>query len=280
VPASFGQLGELTILNLSHTQVNGTLPDAMRGCKKMKEMHLRDTHLTGAIPHTLFQYMYQLTELDMSVSNAMQCYINCVFNPCFFLSFVPALTNTVASSSVLVPLKHNPLLHGGLSSHHDSVSSFRCLTTTPFHLFFRSSHGSLTNTIAFPSFPLQHNPLMHGGTSSHLDDNTEWPVSRRLPPRDLAVNAKLQVLRLTACNLAGSLPFEWKRLNKLRHLSLDNNALTGRLPPLWYVLRALPFRFAVQSTRSNLIIIVHLSSVFSSGTTCTFSRRCAWRTTH
>ena len=65
IPASFGNLTELEVLNFSHQDLSGKIPFSLGNLTKLKNLHLRDNKLSGKIPSTLGN-LSKLETLDLA----------------------------------------------------------------------------------------------------------------------------------------------------------------------------------------------------------------------
>lgn len=199
-PGIFGQLTNLTHLNIGGTSLNGTIPTDLLNCSKLVFLNMSTTWMAGLLPLDLGEKLPLLQYLDFS-----------------YASFVGPIPDSVGDLLQLETLK---------------------LTNTNFSGFLPSSIGNLQNlrelfmgfnnftSVPFPSVLAN---LVNLETLQLESVNfTEGPI-----PEWIGNLTKLQTLQLDDCNLVGTIPESLANLTALNWLWLNANNLSGRIPDIF-----------------------------------------------
>jgi Leucine-rich repeat (LRR) protein len=218
LPASLGNLSQLTRLYLYSNQITGTIPTSLGNLTKLTELMLAQNQFTGRIPTTLGN----LTHLNR---------LHLEFNQ---------LTGTIpATLGNLTALTHlyldNNQLTGIIPSTLGNLTTLETLSLQINQLTgsIPASLGRLSN---LRLLILQQNQLT-GNIPDSLGGMSNirwlWLHGNQLTgniPHTLGRCQYLSDLNLTVNQLTGTIPDSLGRLSNLVRLNLGSNQLKGRIP--------------------------------------------------
>ncbi|KAG2635122.1 putative leucine-rich repeat receptor-like serine/threonine-protein kinase At2g24130 [Panicum virgatum] len=217
IPASIGDIINMTLMNLSSNQLNGTIPTSLCRLPSLERLVLSNNFFTGEIPACIGNATH-LGELDLS-GNALS-------------GAIPSSIGGLAELNYL-SLQRNRLsgpIPPGLISRHANL------------LLLDLSSNRLTGAIpeevagiAKMTLNLSRNRLggkLPRGLSNMLVQTIDlsWNNLTGAIFAGLGDCVELAVLDLSHNSLAGSLPASLGRLQNLESLDVSNNSLTGEIP--------------------------------------------------
>ncbi|PUZ70756.1 hypothetical protein GQ55_2G259800 [Panicum hallii var. hallii] len=217
IPASIGDIINMTLMNLSSNQLNGTIPTSLCRLPSLEQLVLSSNFLTGEIPACIGNATH-LGELDLS-GNALS-------------GTIPGSIGSLAELNYL-SLQRNRLsgaIPPGLISRYANL------------LLLDLSSNRLTGGIpeevagiAKMTLNLSRNQLggeLPRGLSNMLVQTIDlsWNNFTGEIFAGLGDCVELAVLDLSHNSLAGSLPASLGRLQNLESLDVSNNSLTGDIP--------------------------------------------------
>nr|CAB3457089.1 unnamed protein product [Digitaria exilis] len=217
IPASIGDIINMTLMNLSSNMLNGTIPASLCRLPFLEQLVLSNNNLTGGIPECIGNATH-LGELGLSGN---------------------ALSGTIPSSiGSLVRLSYLSLQRNKLSGAIPP-SLGRCASLLLIDLSNNSFTGAIPEEIAGiakVTLNLSRNQLggkLPSGLSSMQQVETidlSWNnfTGEILP--GLGDCIALTVLDLSHNSLGGHLPPSLGRLKNLESLNVSNNYLTGEIP--------------------------------------------------
>ncbi|KAL4281764.1 hypothetical protein GQ457_03G029390 [Hibiscus cannabinus] len=219
LPPQLSSLSSLQLLNLSSTNVSGTIPSSFGKLVQLRLLDLSSNSLTGSIP----QELGQLSSLQFLFLNSNR-----------LTGGIPPQLGNLTSLQVLC-LQDN-LLNGSIPSQMGSLVSlqqFRIGGNPYLTGGIPSQLGLLTNLTTFGAaatglsgvIPPTFGNLVNLQTLSLYD--TE--VSGSIPP-ELGLCSELRNLYLHMNKLTGTIPPQLGNLQKVTSLLLWGNALTGSVP--------------------------------------------------
>ncbi|KAB2083657.1 hypothetical protein ES319_A05G283500v1 [Gossypium barbadense] len=218
-PSQLSSLSSLQLLNLSSTNISGSIPPSFGKLVHLRLLDLSSNSLTGSIPQELGQL--SLLQFLFLNSNGLS-------------GGIPPQLGNLTSLQVLC-LQDN-LLNGSIPSQMGSLVSlqqFRIGGNPDLTGEIPTQLGLLTNLTTFGaaatglsgSIPSTFGNLINLQTLSLYD--TE--VSGSIPP-ELGLCSELRNLYLHMNKLTGSIPPQLGKLQKVTSLLLWGNALTGSIP--------------------------------------------------
>ncbi|XP_020231660.1 probable LRR receptor-like serine/threonine-protein kinase At1g34110 [Cajanus cajan] len=195
IPPSFGQLTHLQLLDLSSNSLTGSIPAELGRLSSLQFLFLNSNRMTGSIP----QHLANLTSLEVL------CLQDNLLN-----GSIPSQLGSLTSLQQF-RIGGNPYLTGQIPSQLGLLSN---LTT------FGAASTGLSGAI-----PSTFGNLINLQTLALYD--TE--ISGSIPP-ELGLCSELRNLYLHMNKLTGSIPPQLSKLQKLTSLLLWGNAITGPIP--------------------------------------------------
>jgi len=241
IPTEIGDLTGLAELNLSHNQLNGSLPPTLPNCAALEIIDLEDNLLSGTIPiyFNTFNNLYSINLGFNQFSGSIPSQLGNI-PPLEFLSLannqltgsIPTtlgslinltlldLSRNQLSGSIPTSLGTLPLLTslqlwqnqltGAIPTELGNITNLQYLNLSD-NQFTGSIPTSLGSISGLLSLELQQNQL--SGTIPNLGSTA------------------LVVLKLSDNMITGPIPASLSNLTGLVQLDLDRNQLTGILPP-------------------------------------------------
>ncbi|GKV38449.1 hypothetical protein SLEP1_g46362 [Rubroshorea leprosula] len=251
IPASIGNLTQLTSLDLSITQFSGPIPASIGNLRQLTSLGLSSNHLSGQIPSSLAN-LTQLTSLDLSINQ--------------FSGPIPA---SIGNLRQLTSLElHSNILSGQIPSSLANLTQLPSLDLS-YNQFSGPIPASIGNLRQLTSLDL-HSNILSGQIPSSLANITQ------LTSLDLSNNQfsdpilasicnlrQLTTLDLNSNNLSEQIPPSLANLTQLTLLYLHNNQFSGMLPPWIFTL---PFSitvvlFGLEDDAGFLYVhVVHINS--------------------
>ncbi|KAM3751920.1 hypothetical protein ACB098_04G148300 [Castanea mollissima] len=267
IPASFGNLSNLTTLHLFENQLSGSIPKELGMLSSVNDLDLSSNNLTGTIPNSL-ENLSNLTILYLDHNQlfgsipkelgmlSSLCDLSLSTNN--LTGIIPASLGNLSNLTTLY-LYENQLSGSipkelgmlssvsglDLSSNHligAIPASFGNLSNlTTLHLFENQLSGSIPKELGMLSLVsglgLSSNhligaiPASFGNLSNlttlHLFENQ---LSGSIP-KELGMRSSVSDLDLSSNNLIGVIPASLGNLSNLTSLSLHMNKLSGSIPP-------------------------------------------------
>ncbi|KAL8467204.1 hypothetical protein ACS0TY_036065 [Phlomoides rotata] len=213
IKSELGGLGSLRSLNLSWNRFRGAVPTNLG---KIEELRLSGNNFTGVIPVEIARYS-NLSVIDLS-GNALS-------------GSIPQELGELTRLEILV-LSLNRLT-GGIPTFLSNITTLRRFAANQ-NQFRGSIPSGITSYLGV--LDLSYNDLtgaipsdlLSGPNLQSLDlthNNLQGPIPA-------SSSTKLFRLRLGSNSLNGTIPAEsWGSLGELMYLELDNNTLSGEIPP-------------------------------------------------
>jgi Leucine-rich repeat (LRR) protein len=195
LPASIGNLTELTYLDFYHNNLTGNLPASIGNLTKLTQLHLEVNFFTGSIPSSFGNLV-----------NVIYYYLN---NNELSGSIPDSFGNL--SSVVLLYLDDNQL-SGSIPS---SIGNL--INLSGLYLYNNKLTGSIPSSIG----------NLKKLTSISMGNNM---LSGSIPA-SIGNLSELTNLGLDNNKFSGNIPASLGNLDKLTYLSLNYNQLTGKIPP-------------------------------------------------
>ena len=221
IPASWGSLTNLTYLALADQRVQGPLPPELGGMSSLVSLLIGNNEIYGTLPPE-WRHMTSLRTIDVSLNHITG-------------SLPPEWASMTSLDSIDV--SENNII-GTIPPEWCflPISSFICNTNKMVGALpasWRSMRTTLTvldlsQNEFNGSLPMEWSELAKL-ESLHLNQNR---LTGSLPPEWHAMSA-LTDLKLFENELEGSLPHEWSNFSVLESLDARNNKLVGKLPKLW-----------------------------------------------
>ncbi len=222
IPASIGQLKELTHLNLSNSRGYSRLPKEIGQLTKLKELNLFRAYFWGGIPEEIGN----LTQLEI---------LNLGFT--YYSSYGPTPT---AALSNLQNLKELNLTSTGINEVPTYIFDFPKLET--LNLSENSIAGSLPNELwdiqTLTTLELNNNPIAgpiatNIGNLINLERLNLSSTSITSLPSTTGNLRQLSFLNLSNNRVLTALPKELGNLQKLRFFGLRFSGVEGEIPKEW-----------------------------------------------
>ena len=194
LPASLGNLLQLTYLSLGQNQLSGSIPATLGNLSQLKSLYLYTNQLSGPIPASLGN-LSQLTYLTLQTNR--------------LTGIVPVSLGNLANVQYL--LLDNNLLNGPIPVSLSNLSQVMYLTLSNNQLS-GNIPGELSNLPKLISLILFGNQLS-GSIPTSLGNLTQ-----------------LEALQLQRNQLSGPIPASLGNLTQMQFLFLDHNQLSGSVP--------------------------------------------------
>ena len=218
IPPELGQLANLTVLKLNWNRLSGRIPAELGQLGNLRQLWLSNNELTGSIPVELGQ-LANLTQLVLG-TNELVGEIPSELGRLIQLTWLTLNNNRLNG-------RLPPELGQLIRLQHLGIRANALTGTIPPEL------GHLTNLLTLDlsgnalsgAIPTELGQLVNLRTMNLYAND----LTGSIPP-ELGNLGDLEVLQLWSNELSGPIPGELGRLAKLRRLSLTNNRLTGRIP--------------------------------------------------
>nr|CAB3469592.1 unnamed protein product [Digitaria exilis] len=231
ISPALGKLSFLTVLDLSSNGFSGEIPPELGKMSKLTQLSLTNNLLEGTIPAGL-GFLQRLYYLDLSGNQLTGGIPETLFCNCSSLQYLDLANNSLAGDITysdecrLPSLRYLLLWSNDLSGAiPPALANSSMLEWIDFESNYLS--GELPSQV-FDRLPrLQYLYLSYNNLSSH-DGNTD------LDPffHSLRNCTHLQELELAGNDLGGELsPFAGELPRALRQLHLEDNAISGSIPP-------------------------------------------------
>ncbi len=217
LPASLGNLSDLTLLDLEYNQLSDSLPTSLGNLSNLQELLLDNNQLTGSLPASLGN-LSNLTDLDLRVNQLS--------------GSIPAELGNLSNLTAL-DLGDN-LLSGSIPGELGNLSN-----VTYLELGGNSYSGSIPAGLGNLSSVTY---LGLGGSSLSGTIPGELGNLSKLTELDLSGNqftgvsagffnlSNLTILWLSNNQLSGSIPAGFGNLSNLSYLIMDHNQFSGSIP--------------------------------------------------
>ncbi|CAI7853305.1 unnamed protein product, partial [Closterium sp. NIES-53] len=221
-------------VDLSNTQISGSIPSAISSLSHLRHLDLTLTQVSGSLPATMSQ-LSALSYLSLrqvyNLKGAMTQY-----------TWLSLLTNL---HSLDITSAHN--ITGDLStiSLFSTLHSLRRLTFSDMHMWgeLPVSLALLQNLTYLDLSYLRFKQLPFWLTAlsklRYLDVTHEANLRTGAVPQDLSLLSHLEFFKANGNGLVGFLPESWASLTNLTTLSLQYNQLVGSIPRQFSSLRSL-----------------------------------------
>ncbi|CAI5471203.1 unnamed protein product [Closterium sp. Yama58-4] len=221
-------------VDLSNTQISGSIPSAISSLSHLRHLDLTLTQVSGSLPATMSQ-LSALSYLSLrqvyNLKGAMSQY-----------TWLSLLTNL---HSLDITGAHK--ISGELSSISlfSSLRSLRRLTFSDMHMWgeLPVSLALLQNLTYLDLSYLRFKQLPFWLTAlselRYLDVTHEANLRTGAVPQDLSLLSHLEFFKANGNGLVGFLPESWGSLTNLTTLSLEYNHLVGSIPRHFSSLRSL-----------------------------------------
>ncbi|KAK8589545.1 hypothetical protein V6N13_088371 [Hibiscus sabdariffa] len=239
IPLSIGELSSLKVFDVSENQLNGTFPPSFGRLKNLEYLIFEHNKLEGVVSETHFFNLTKLTTL-MASGNMLRFKPDSSWIPPFQCETIqlgqwqlgPKFPQWLKFQKNLSALD---ISHAGIS---DVVSTWFWNLSTQFQIVNLSSN-QLTGGISYLNvgvivdlssnrftgqLPVVLRPLGYLSLSRNLFSGSlsEFVCNSSM--------TSMQVLYIDANLLSGEIPDCWNHWQKLEHLNLGNNNLTGKIP--------------------------------------------------
>ncbi|KAJ7973994.1 LRR receptor-like kinase [Quillaja saponaria] len=219
LPSQLSSLSSLRLLNLSSTNVSGTIPSSFGQLSHLRLLDLSSNSLFGSIPAELGG----LSSLQFLFLNSNK-----------LSGRIPKQLANLTSLQVLC--LHDNLLNGSIPSQLGSLRSLQELRIGGNQYLtgeIPSQLGLLTNLTAFGAaatglsgnIPPTFGNMVNLQTLALYDTEVSGPI-----PPEIGLCSELRNLYLYTNKLTGSIPSQLGKLQKLTSLLLWGNALSGPIP--------------------------------------------------
>ncbi|HTN09009.1 T9SS type A sorting domain-containing protein [Agriterribacter sp.] len=215
IPNSIGNLAALAFLYLNNNKLEGSIPASIGNATALRELHLEHNKLTGEIPISI-RYLRELREVVLSYNQ-----------------LTGNIPEEPGGKQIQQLELNNNQLSGGIPAALQNIRNLRIV---------KLNNNQLTGVIPSGLIPvicylvdLSSNGLT-GGIPSDLSNNSTLAhinlsnnaLTGKIP--SLIGMTGLQSLELDSNQLTGSIPSSFKSLNRLIRLNLMNNQLSGSIP--------------------------------------------------
>ncbi|KAL3655534.1 hypothetical protein CASFOL_001320 [Castilleja foliolosa] len=249
VPAGFGNLSRLEILNIKLGSLTGHIPKQLGNCTSLVELGLRDNNLIGELPQELghLTFLEKFSVVNNSLSSSIP---SSIFNISSLKNLL--LSQNQFSGKLVLPWNLN-LEELGLYDNELSGEIPSSITNASMLTLLELSNNLFTGSI--PNFGnlrfLRYLNLLGNNLTGQDSPNQDLafltsltncrflkylaisrnPLNGILPPSIGNLSASLQGLNAYKCNIHGVIPSTIGNLSNLNRLVLDGNQLTGSISP-------------------------------------------------
>ncbi|KAL6324107.1 hypothetical protein AAG906_006378 [Vitis piasezkii] len=216
IPATIGELSELTFINMSGNKLGGNIPASIQGCWSLETIDLDYNNLTGSIPAVLGQ-MTNLTYLclsENSLTGAIPSFLSNLtkltdleLQVNYFTGRIPEELGALTKLEILY--LHINFLEGSIPASISNCTALRHITLI---------ENRLTGTI-----PFELGSKLHNLQRLYFQENQ---LSGKIPVT-LSNLSQLTLLDLSLNQLEGEVPPELGKLKKLERLYLHSNNLVS-----------------------------------------------------
>jgi len=231
ISPALGRLSFLTVLDLSNNAFAGTIPSELAALSALTQLSLTNNLLEGAVPAGL-GLLQRLYFLDLSGNRLSGSIPETLFCNCSALQYLDLANNSLAGDIPYAAGCRLPSLRFLLLWSNDlsgAIPPALANSSMLEWIDFESNYlaGELPSQV-FDRLPrLQYLYLSYNNLSSHGGNTDLDPFFRSL--RNCT---RLQELELAGNDLGGRLPpFTGELPRGLRQLHLEDNAISGSIPP-------------------------------------------------
>ncbi|GKV38486.1 hypothetical protein SLEP1_g46396 [Rubroshorea leprosula] len=219
IPASMGNLSQLTDLELYSSNLSGQIPPSLANLTQLTSLYLSNNQFSGPIPASIGN-LRQLTSLNLYSNNLSG-------------QIPSSLANLTQLTSLYLS---NNQFSGPIPS---SIGNLRQLTS--LNLYSNNLSGQISSSLAnltqLPSLDLFNNqfsgpiPTFQGNLSQLTDLDLSSNNFNRQIPSSLANLTQLTSLDLSYNLLNGSIPNSFANLVNLSYLNLSSNHFSDLVVP-------------------------------------------------
>lgn len=215
IPNSIGNLSALAFLYLSHNKLEGNIPATIGNATALRELYLQHNKLTGEIPVSL-KSLYLVREVVLAYNQ--------------LTGDIPKVGGILVQRLEL----NDNQLSGSIPATLQNIRDLKILKLNNNQLTGEIPLG-LISTACY-SVDLSSNRLTgsipsdigNNGTLAHVNlSNNE--LTGQIPST-ISNMTGLQSLELDSNHLSGDIPSSFSRLDRLYRLNLMNNQLSGSIP--------------------------------------------------
>ncbi|GLT31725.1 hypothetical protein SLA2020_064400 [Shorea laevis] len=212
---------QLEVIDISSTQVNGTIPPSIGNITSLREFAAFDCSIQGQVPTPMMHLSH--LEFLMLGGNTLNGRLSPSISNLKSLQLLYLLENSFEGSipdtiCIISSLKYIDLADNSFTGNLPD-----CISQLPNLCYFLIGFNKMSGTIPSLAYFVQ-NPTLEmidlgfSGLTVNVDKH---PFSSNFQP---------QALLLDSCNLGGEIPIFISNLTQLTFLSLSNNSLSGRIP--------------------------------------------------
>ncbi|GKV47919.1 hypothetical protein SLEP1_g54769 [Rubroshorea leprosula] len=218
--------GKLEILDVSHNQLSGKLPDCMMQWTSLAILNLANNHLFGKIPSSI-GYLHRLESLGLQ-NNNFSGEIPLSLGNCSALQFLNLNNNSFFGKiPTWIGERLSSLIFLLLRSNHFSGDIPLKLCWLKKMTLLDLSNNNLSGNI--PSC-IQNLTTLAQKESSAIDYSFADSYDDRKIPVQVSVLSELVQLNLSRNRLTGCIPSNIGQMSQLESLDLSWNQLSGQLP--------------------------------------------------
>ena len=219
IPPSFGNLSQLTGINLRNNRFYGEIPQEVGRLQSLQHLNLTSNSFGGKLPTNL-SYCTQLRVLDVAYNNligqipyhlsSLSKLVNLSLGENNLTGTIPAWIGNFSSLYVLSLIQNN--FQGSIPSE---------LGRLPGLGFCRLASNNLSGTIP---------PLIYNISSMYFFSVAQNRLHGSLPPDVGLTLPSLQIIYGGMNNFSGPIPLSFSNASQLQVLDFGNNNLTGSVP--------------------------------------------------